>query len=115
MNYFNGLSLNGISKSLDLLLADGMKREFADTALHGAAIRGYWELCNVLIADGADYRARNSKGQTAYDLAVEFGHEAAAQTILAHMERDALEAVMLECELLGSMASTGNEKKRRRI
>lgn len=53
-----------------LLIAEGAdvnarKRQFGDTALHWAALRGYADICALLLSHGAEVDARNCEGSTA--------------------------------------------------
>lgn len=63
--------------------ADPNARQESDyTALHEAASRGLSRIVRVLIAHGASKAAVNTAGQTPYDLAIEKGHHAMAESLL---------------------------------
>ncbi|KAL2645012.1 hypothetical protein R1flu_012599 [Riccia fluitans] len=56
----------------------------AVTALIEAAEKGHAEVCRLLLKDGADVLARNSKGETPLYIAAFRGHSAALEVMLAH-------------------------------
>lgn len=77
-------------RSLVALLSNGAhvnapQRE-GDTLLHAAARRGDPALVRYLMRRGADWRARDARGQTALEQAEALGHAAAA-ALLRHPER----------------------------
>lgn len=52
-----------------------------DTALHLAACRGLSNVAGVLLAAGADARARNGRGETPADVALAAAHMALAMML----------------------------------
>jgi ankyrin repeat protein len=54
---------------------------FAATALHWAALRGRTGVVQVLLANGADKKARNSAGETPYDVATRADHDDVARLL----------------------------------
>jgi ankyrin repeat protein len=63
--------------------ADPNARQESDyTALHEAASRGLDRIVRVLITHGASKTAVNTTGQTPYDLAIQKGHHAMAESLL---------------------------------
>jgi ankyrin repeat protein len=57
-----------------------------DTPLHNAALRGYKEVVEVLVAHGADVNAKNSRGRTPLDEAARRGHKDIVRLLTAKAE-----------------------------
>ncbi len=55
-----------------------------NTALHHAAQGGHWHCTKVLLENAADVMVRNTRGQTAYKLSVEYGHQQIAKLLLEY-------------------------------
>ena len=53
------------------------------TGLMECGMEGNKEMCEILLARGADTSLMDNDGKTAYDYAVEHGHEDVAKILLA--------------------------------
>jgi ankyrin repeat protein len=56
------------------------------TALHAAAAAGNEELLRVLLGEGADAGTKTDDGKSAFDLAIQKGHELCAGILKAHSD-----------------------------
>ena len=61
-----------------------------DTALHGAALKGYKDIAQFLVDKGADLNAKNKRGQTPLSVA-----RIEPNRVYAERERKSTEAVLL--------------------
>jgi uncharacterized protein len=59
------------------------------TALHAAAIRGYEDVATALVPGCKNLNSRNADGETAWDLAMKYGHKKVAGYLLAQGSRQA--------------------------
>jgi ankyrin repeat protein len=57
-----------------------------DTPLHNAALRGYKEVVEALVAHAADVNVKNSRGRTPLDEATRRGHKDIVRLLTAKAE-----------------------------
>ena len=80
--YYNNIDV--VLYMLDNNLADVNEQERSGmTGLMECGMEGNKEMCEILLARGADTSLMDNDGKTAYDYAVEHGHEDVAKILLA--------------------------------
>ena len=71
------------------------------TPLHDAAESGFVDIVRLLVSHGADTKARNSTGQTPFDVALNEGiREALSNTVCMMTESEAMDQSVIAEELL---------------
>ena len=93
---------SGETKSVEILLGAGAEVAVVDprngrTALHIAAVKGYGDMAQLLVASGADPGGKDSKGCTPLDLAVHHGNDQAAEYLGADTAAAAAESDQHHC------------------
>jgi len=96
----------GSTALISLLLNHGASPNIHDknsniTPLHDAAESGFVEIVRLLVSHGADTKARNSTGQTPFDLALNEGvKEALSNTVCMMTESEAMDQSVIADDLL---------------
>ncbi len=70
----------GDTETVQYLLSKGVKIDFVDsingrTPLHWASIKGYQDICRMLIESGGDMNAKDAQGRSALAYADKYGHK----------------------------------------
>jgi ankyrin repeat protein/L-ascorbate metabolism protein UlaG (beta-lactamase superfamily) len=88
----------GHPEILEMLLSAGARSDVRDTRfgatpLQLAALVGYEDAAEILLANGADIEARDRAGATPLQLAVKYGHKSLARMLVAHGAKGSMKGI----------------------